>query len=268
MKKKNILIVIIIIIASLSATYAIINIINWQKDNNKNQEIMEIIENKTTITEQSTSEDTVIVNTTDQTDLYKKYITMPLIDVNLNEIKKINSDVKGWLKVEGTTINYPFVQTENNTYYLNHSIDKTKNNAGWVFLDYRNNLSNPEKNTIFYAHNRLNETMFGSLSNTMTDSWYNNPANHIVRISTESENSIWQVFSVYSTENTNDYMQTSFLSEAKYNDFLNLISKRSYRRFNTIVTTHDRIITLSTCHNEKDRFVLHAKLIKYEKKEV
>ena len=49
-------------------------------------------------------------------------------------------------------INYPFVQTSDNDYYLNHSFNKKYNDAGWVFMDYRNNASNFDKNTILYAH--------------------------------------------------------------------------------------------------------------------
>ena len=69
---------------------------------------------------------------------------------NFYDLKNINTDIKGWIQVNGTSIDYPFVQTNDNKYYLNHSLDKSKNSAGWVFLDYRNNLSLQEKNTIIY----------------------------------------------------------------------------------------------------------------------
>ena len=91
-----------------------------------------------------------------------------LLDIDFESLRKINSDVKGWIKVNGTKINYPFVQTSDNSFYLNHSFDKSKNKNGWVFLDYRNNLNNPnQKNCILYAHNMKNQTMFGTLKNTM-----------------------------------------------------------------------------------------------------
>lgn len=86
--------------------------------------------------------------------MYYSYVKMKLIDVNFNELKKINNDTVGWIKVEGTNINYPFVHTNNNDYYLNHSFDKSSNGAGWVFMDFRNNISNFSKNTILYAHGK------------------------------------------------------------------------------------------------------------------
>ena len=55
---------------------------------------------------------------------------MNMIDINFNELKKINNDVKGWIKVNGTNINYPFVQSSNNKYYLTHTFDKSYNLAG------------------------------------------------------------------------------------------------------------------------------------------
>ena len=52
--------------------------------------------------------------------------------------------------VNNTNINYPIVQTTNNDYYLNHAYDKTKNMAGWLFADYRNNMDDIDKNTIIF----------------------------------------------------------------------------------------------------------------------
>lgn len=88
---------------------------------------------------------------------------MNLINVDFNELKKFNSNTKGWIQVNGTNINYPFVQAKDNKFYLTHSFDKSYNSAGWVFLDYRNNINELSKNTIIYAHGRLDTTMFGSL---------------------------------------------------------------------------------------------------------
>ena len=49
--------------------------------------------------------------------------------------KEKNADIIGCIQVKNTNINFPFVQTTNNKYYLNHSLDKTENSAGWAFLD-------------------------------------------------------------------------------------------------------------------------------------
>ena len=187
---------------------------------------------------------------------------MNLIDVDFNDLKNINPSTIGWIQVNGTNINYPFVQTNDNKYYLNHSFNKSKNSAGWVFMDYRNNISVLDKNTIIYAHGRLDNTMFGSLKNILTSGWLNNKNNYIVKLSTEYENNLWQVFSVYKIKTTNDYLQISFISNESFLEFTDKLIKRSDFNFNTKVNENDKILTLSTCYNEKEKVVLHAKLIK------
>lgn len=191
---------------------------------------------------------------------------MNLINVDFAELKKINPEVKGWIQVKGTNINYPFVQTNDNKYYLTHAFDKSHNSAGWVFIDYRNKLNGTDKNTIIYAHGRLDKTMFGSLKNILTSGWLDNKNNFVVKLSTKYENTLWQVFSVYHIPTTSDYIRTDFNGDK---DFLNLANKllnRSSYDFNTTVSENDRILTLSTCYNDSEKVVLHAKLIKFKKK--
>ena len=191
---------------------------------------------------------------------------MDLIDVDFDELKGINKDVKGWIQVKGTNINYPFVQTDNNSYYLTHSFDRSNNSSGWIFLDYRNKLSRNDRNTILYGHGRVNQIMFGSLKNILTNGWLNNPSNYVVKLSTEYDNTLWQVFSVYRIPTTSDYIQTDFRSDEEYYSFLKMLLNRSSHNFNTEVTLEDRILTLSTCYNSAEKVVLHAKLIKRDTK--
>ena len=199
-------------------------------------------------------------------DPYWDYVKMKLIDVNFDELQKRNNQTVGWIQVGGTNINYPFVQTTDNEYYLTHDFDKQYNAAGWVYMDYRNNPYGNNRNTIIYGHSRLDQTMFGSLKNILTNGWLNNPDNYIVKLSTESENTLWQVFSVYHVPTTNDYLQTTFNNDQQYQEFLDMLKNRSAHNFNTNVNSDDRILTLSTCYGYTDRVVLHAKLIKIEQK--
>ena len=188
---------------------------------------------------------------------------MNLINVDFSNLLTINSETKGWIQVPSTNINYPFVQNTNNSFYLEHSFDKSYNSAGWVFMDYRNNnLVN--KNTILYAHGRYDGTMFGSLKNIFNSSWYENKNNHIVRLSTLDENSMWQVFSVYTIPTTNDYIKVNFKSDEEFLSWAEMIKKRSRYNFNTVINSSDNILTLSTCYNKTKKVVMHAKLIKKE----
>ncbi len=195
---------------------------------------------------------------------YRNYIKMDLMDVDFTELKEKNSDIAGWLTVGGTNINYPVVQTTDNDYYLTHAFDKSNNRAGWVFMDYRNDKNSYGKNTIIYAHNMKDKTMFGSLKTLLTKDWYNVEENRIIKMSSEKYNTLWQIFSVYTIPTTNDYIWTdeNFTSEAQYQEFLDKIKGRSYTDFKTSVSNTDRVLTLSTCHGSEKKLVVHAKLIK------
>lgn len=98
---------------------------------------------------------------------YWDYIKMNLIDVDFSELKEMNSSIAGWIKLGGTNINYPFVQGNDNSYYLTHSFNKSGNQAGWIFLDYRNNKDEYDKNTIIYGHALQTGSMFGSLKDVL-----------------------------------------------------------------------------------------------------
>ena len=263
--KKNIIIMIITIILISTLIYSLINIFGWFKDNNQiNDEIVNIEEN-IDIQEVEDNENTQTINNqVKKDDLYWKYIKMNLINVDFKELKQTNSDTVGWIQVNGTNINYPFVQTKDNDYYLEHSFYKKDNHAGWVFLDYRNNINELDKNTIIYAHSRVNGTMFGSLKNILKSGWLNNTDNYVIKVSTEKENTLWQVFSVYSIPTTNDYIQVNFTSTKNYEEFAKMLIARSQHSFNTNITKDDHILTLSTCYSDTDKLVLHAKLIKKE----
>lgn len=190
---------------------------------------------------------------------------MNLINVDFKELKKTNSDVKGWIQVNGTNINYPFVQAKDNDYYLKRALDKTYNEAGWIFLDYRNNIDLLDKNNILYGHGRLDNTMFGSLKNILKSNWYKNSDNYIIKLSTEKANTMWQVFSVYHIPTTSDYLQTKFNSDEEYMKFLKMLYKRSEYDFKINFSKEDKILSLSTCYNnDKERVVMHAKLIKIQ----
>lgn len=217
----------------------------------------------------NTNKDAEIVNqnnSIDKNDPYWDYIKMDLIDVNFKELKKINADTVGWIKVNGTNINYPIVQTSNNKYYLTHSFYKEYNETGWVFMDYRNNKYDFNKNTILYAHGRTGGTMFGTLKEILNSDWFLNKDNHVIKLSTESENTLWQVFSVYKIKTTSDYLKIEFNSNEEYYKFLEKLNNRSSVKFDTSINENDKIITLSTCYDKNYKVVMHAKLIKRQKK--
>ncbi len=263
-KFKKIIWGIIFIIGLVVLTISIINIFSWDKDNKNTKKMINDIEKIIKIEEVPEEEEKVEkVNPPENPDNdYWNYIKLPLIDVDFTELLKKNSDTVGFLKVNGTNINYPVVQSSDNDYYLTRSFDKSYNDAGWIFLDYRNDINNLQANTIIYGHSRLDTTMFGTLKNIFRNNWYANTDNYVINLSTTKENTLWQVFSVYSVPEEDYYLTTSFSSNEEHQKFVDTLVSRSRYEFNAEVNINDKILTLSTCYVNNERVVLHAKLIK------
>ncbi len=192
---------------------------------------------------------------------YWDYINVPLISVDFNSLINKNSDTVGWVQVSGTNVNYPVVQTTNNSYYLTHDFNKKSNSGGWVYADFRSNFSSFDKNTIIYAHNLTNRTMFGSLVETQKESWFSNPDNRYVKISTPSSNTVWAIFSVYTIEPGIDYLRTDFENNS-FQEFINIMKSRSIFNFGIDITPEDKVITLTTCNDAgTKRIVIQAKMV-------
>lgn len=270
--KKNLIILTLITTTLIGIIlYSVTNIVLWTIDSHKTNKQVEDILNKVEIDEIPILEEEVNADIDDDKEIdknteYYDYMNMNLIYVDFEELKNINKDVKGWIQLNGTNINYPFVQTKNNDYYLTHSFDKSYNKAGWVFLDYRNSTKSLDRNNIIYAHGRVGTAMFANLRTIFSSNWYKNKDNHYIKLSTETENTLWQVFSLYRIKTTSDYLQINFSSDEEFQDFLTKLKDRSQYKFDTKLSSKDKIITLSTCYDQKDKIVMHAKLIKTEKR--
>ena len=263
--KKWVIVVFLIFFISIFV-FSAYQVFSWHADNQKTEDLEKNIIDTTKVKEKKDNDNTENINPPeDISNDYWDYIKMNLLEVDFIELLKKNPDTVGWIEVKGTNINYPIVQTTDNSYYLTHAFDKTNNEAGWVFMDYRNDPINFNQNTIIYAHSRLTGTMFGSLKNILNSSWYTNKDNYIIRLSTPTENTMWQVFSVYTIPKESYYITPGFNSSESYGEFLNTMKSRSEVEFSAEVNTNDKILTLSTCKdNFGNRVVMHAKLIKKE----
>ena len=84
--------------------------------------------------------------------------------VSFEELQEKNPDVKGWLTVYGTNIDYPVLHsTEDNFYYLNHNSLKEADGSGSIYLDYLNSPDLSDFNNILHGHHMAQHKMFGDL---------------------------------------------------------------------------------------------------------
>lgn len=244
--KKAILNLILYIILLSILIYSGIKIFKWYKDKTNNNKMVEQIKS------------TVIVEEKNEDENNKEEYT-----VDFSKLKKQNNEAIAWLKVNNTNVEYPVVKGTNNSFYLNHSFDKSNNSAGWIFADYRNKFDNTDKNIVIYGHNMRDGSMFGSMLNILNSKWYENEENTNITLYTENEKCIYKVFSVYKIKNEDYYIKTEFKNDNEFEGFIKNLKKRSIKDFNVDVSKDDNILTLSTCaNNNKYRVVLHAKKVK------
>ncbi len=253
---------VLIVLFSLALILSLLKIYFWTQDNKKIVDITKEINEIVTPT--PIEEEGELINPPeDKANDYWDYVKLPFYEVDFTALKEKNPDTVAFIHMQGNNINYPVVQTDNNDYYLKHAYDKSKNSAGWVFMDYRNNITTLSDNTVIYGHGRLDETVFGSLKNALTANWQANKENYVIWLTTEKENLVFQIFSIYTIPSENYYIETDFSSSADKEKWLNTMKERNTTSFDTSVNTNDKILTLSTCQNNNGgRIVVQAKLIK------
>jgi sortase B len=238
-KKKAILSALILALSLTGIIYSLSNIFSWKKDTDNNKNIKEEINENIKIDEET-----------------KEYI------VDFDKLKEQNSDTIAYLTIENTSIEYVVVKTTNNDYYLRHNFKKEYNIAGWIFADYRNKFDGTDKNIIIYGHNMKDGSMFSNLKNALDKKWQNEQ--HTITLKTKEKETKYQIFSAYTIEPEEYYLQTEF-NEINYLNFIEKIKERSTNNYNINVETTDKILTLSTCNDSGNkRIVVHAKEIDKE----
>ena len=246
--------IIIICLSCMAISYVLINNktseANVAKINERINTVIEASKNNTITPEETPAEPS-------------DNLESPIKNKELESLLEINSDTVGWLTVPNTNIDYPVVKTTDNDYYLDHNYEKKYDYNGWVFMHYYNSTHNLDKNTIIFAHNRFySGIMFGTLNEVTKDTWYNNTKENLITFNTLYDNMQFEVFSIYKTNITADYLKTTFDSDLEWNNFIKMIRERSMFQNNVNVGTNDKIITLSTCLDNDTRLVVHAVLRK------
>ena len=225
-----------------SSIYILSNLMQEKKQQNDFEEIQEIVEDNTK--EESNSENSI--------DLYNLYL--------------INNDVVGWIRIEGTNINYPVMQ--NSEYYLRRNIYKEYSTYGTPFLaDYCNiNLSD---NLIIYGHHIKSGMMFADLDKYKSYDYYlNHKTIKLYKLQgTETIEEEYKIISCFKTTvNKGGFKYYNFFnatSEADYNSFVEQCRELSFYNIEDTAKYRDKLITLSTCEYSLNngRMVVVAKKI-------
>jgi len=191
--------------------------------------------------------------------------TSDSIRPGFDELLKQNSDVVGWITVDGTQIDYPILQADDNIQYLTRNYYQKDSRAGSIFLDYRNDIHlHDERNIVVYGHRMKDGSMFQHLTKFLDEEFFE--AHRTFEFDTLYDSYEAEIFAVYNTLTDFNYIETHFDSDEEYEQLLSDIQAASKFQSDVEVTADDSIITLSTCDYELDqnegRLVLQAKLTK------
>jgi len=173
-----------------------------------------------------------------------------------------NNDIVAYLKIEGTNIDFPVAQTINNSYYLTHDLLGRENAAGSAFMDYEGRVYPLSYNTVIYAHNMRDGSMFHDIRNYNNTAYFE--AHKKISLQTLNEDTLWEIFSFYETDTDFYYNAVSFADADDFVSFANMLKEKSIYKPAANFTADSRILTLSTCTNRSDnsRYVLHAYRVK------
>lgn len=180
-----------------------------------------------------------------------------------DEDKNVRSkDIIGKISISGTNIDSDLMQTTDNEYYLNHSIDGKKNYKGSIFMDYRNTTY--DRKLLIYGHNSetLKNVPFHDLEKYLSKSFYNLHKN--INLTLNNEESTWEIFSVMIVEEgNNNHMKITF-NDKEWIKHIDWMKKNSVYDTYVDVGVDDKIVTLQTCYYKPKNsyLIVNAKKIK------
>ena len=165
---------------------------------------------------------------------------------------EMNNDLVGWLKIEGTKLNYPVMQTseDNKDFYLDHNFDKEHSVRGCIFAREERDVNAPSDNITLYGHNMMDGSMFAAL-NAYTDkaAWDNNS---LIFFDTLTEYHTYKIFAVFKTSASlgKGFSYHQFVDaadEEAFNEFVATCKDLAFYDTGVTPVYGDKIICLSTC---------------------
>lgn len=173
-----------------------------------------------------------------------------------------NNDLRGWLRIPGTVIDYPVVQYGDNDFYLHKDFDKKYQYSGIPFLDYQS--AENSMNMIIYAHNMKDGSMFAALADYEDKSFYEQHKDIVY--DTVYDRGKYEIIGAFRTKvGSKDefkyYEYADIETEERFTEYLEKVKKHSFYDTGVWADYGDSLLTLSTCayHTSNERIVVVAK---------
>lgn len=186
-----------------------------------------------------------------------------------------NSDFVGYIKIDGTAVDYPVVQCNDDEFYLTHNFDKQPEERGAIYMSSACDSSLRDFNTVLYGHNWLDTTMFSEVTKYENIDFYKE--HPVIHFDTAYNDMEWKIFAVFITnadENEDDGYIFNYiyphLGGENFSGYISEVNKRTLYKTGVDVNSSDKILTLSTCSRKMDiagyradaRIVVAARLVR------
>lgn len=163
----------------------------------------------------------------------------------------MNPDLAGWIRIEGTKVNYPVMQTPDRTdYYLKRNFKGEYSDWGCIYAREECDLNTPSDNVTLYGHNMKDGSMFAGLhAYTKRDFW---EAHRYIQFDTLFEHHTYEIFAVFKTTASlnKGFEYHQFIdaqNEMEFDTFVARCLSLSLYGTDVMPQYGDKIICLSTC---------------------
>ena len=92
--------------------------------------------------------------------------------IDFDRLAGISPDIRGWIRLEGTKVDYPVMQSKDNDYYLSRAVNGTWNKVGTPFMDFRNRGDFSDRITVIYGHYMGDGSMFTDIHSYKSQKFY------------------------------------------------------------------------------------------------
>ncbi len=168
-----------------------------------------------------------------------------LLEIDLNALQAVNSDVIGWVEIPGTLVSYPLMQGEDNHHYLDYDWRGDPSVSGSVFLESTNQPDLSNYSLIIYAHRMLDDSMFGSLRFYEEEAyWQEHPSVYLL---TPDGLRQYDIFAAHEAPITSLVYRLDLEKSHLEQDFLDFCLDSSIIDTGIVPQPEEQVLTLSTC---------------------
>lgn len=250
-RNKNIFIILAVILIVVGVGITIFQIISTENAKQKDEELT-----STTAAVQTTVAEPTVEN-----------------KIDFKSLEKKNDEIYAWIKVPGTKVNYPIVQSRtNDSFYLKHSAtDKSYSSSGAIYTQSMNNKNFTDRVTLIYGHNGYGDTYFTTLHRFEKQDFFEKHKKFVIY--TPNEKLTYRIVSAFKYDDRHIMNSFDFHDDDIFKEFIDMIqnptsaNKNVAKALDKEITIDDNIVVLSTCFTgqKSNRYLVCGVLIKNEK---